>query len=75
MIDFLGLPVSVVLVVVAFALLAGGLVVIRRISRVDPDPRVFRATTHPDALDRVVRGVALAAVVFAAVFALGVFAG
>ena len=72
--SILGVPLGVVIVAIAFVLLAAGFVWMRRISRVDGEPRSFRATTHPGPLDRLVRGVALATVVFAAVFAVATLA-
>jgi hypothetical protein len=69
-VTFLGLPLTLVLVAVAFVILAGGFAWMRRISQADPEPRSFRATTRPDPIDRLVRGVILAGVAFAAVYAL-----
>ena len=72
--SLLGVPLSTVVVGVPFALLVGGIVWVCRISRVDPEPRSFRATTHPDPIDRVVRGAILAGLAFAVVLALGLAA-
>ena len=69
-----GMPLSALLLAAGFVLLVAGFVWMRRISSVDGDPRSFRATTRPSSLDRLVRGVALATVVFAAVFAVATLA-
>jgi hypothetical protein len=72
-VDVLGLPLSTVIVAVAFVVLVAGFAWMRRITGVEREPRTFRATTRPDPFDRSMRAVALAAVVFAAVFALATF--
>jgi hypothetical protein len=73
-VSFFGLPLTTILFALAFAALVGATLWIRRISRVDPEPRSFRATTHPGPLDRLTWAAAIAAVAFAAVFALGTLA-
>ena len=52
-----GIPSNVVLFAVAIALLVAGAVIALRIGRGDPEPRPFRATTHADATDLVIRVV------------------
>jgi hypothetical protein len=69
-----GAPLGALIVGTGFALLVAGSMWMRRISSVEKEPKSFRATTAPSPLDRLTLGVALAAVVFAAVFALGALA-
>ena len=70
-----GLPLSTAIFAVAVAVLVAGVLWLRRITSVEGEPRTFRATTRPDPVDRVIRGLVLAAIVFAVVFALGLTAG
>jgi hypothetical protein len=52
-----GLPVDVLMVVVAIGLSVAGIVFMRRITHVDPEPRSFRSTTRMEASDLVTRVV------------------
>ena len=52
-----GLPADVLLFGVAAGLLVAAFVITVRMTRGDPEPRPFRATTHADASDLVTRVV------------------
>ena len=77
-VSLFGLSWSVVNLLMSVVAVVGStlftLYIVRRYSSSEGTYRSFRATTHPDATDRLVRGVALAVVAFVAVFALATFA-
>lgn len=70
-----GFPLDAMIVALGLVGVVTGFLWIRRITHVDPDPRIFRATTHPDPTDVVLRPVIAAAVAFIVVLALGLAAG
>jgi hypothetical protein len=52
-----GIPTTVLLFGIAAALLVAAFVITVRMTRGDPEPRPFRATTGADATDLITRGV------------------
>ena len=52
----LGVPAELVVLLVAAALAAAGMVLLRRIARVEREPRSFRATAGQDATGQLARG-------------------
>jgi hypothetical protein len=55
--ELFGIPANVLLFAVTVIVAAAAFVVTVRITRGDPEPRPFRATTHADATDLVTRVV------------------
>ena len=67
----LGLPLDALIAGLACAVMVAGFLWIRRITHGDPEPRIFRATTHADPTEIMTRPVIAAAIAFVVVLALG----